>query len=281
MNVERRFLFRGNAAVIGGTISRPRRLVIDAAGASSLTVVGGRSHGELKRRTPFGEFVRVGPATTSATGLFTDRKQVRERTVGRVREDSLTATTTVNVDVEGLVVGDSPVLRIDRLSATLTGTSSAADPEPSIRLSDLRISGIDIGGHTLVVELEKDLFARYDTRERLLAAAGGRSFAAKYGGNFMVPGGSAERRGRRSLLKPEDMMDGNVVRRIRWRGDPYPRATINRNSVVVPGFGRIYFGEIFITALSRRLTLVRLQLGSPIDGSVAAGEMETNGSWYP
>jgi hypothetical protein len=277
MNVERRFLFRGNAAVIGGRISRPRELVIDAAGASSLTVVGGRSHGTLPR-TRFGEFVRVRSAATSARGLFDDRKQVRERTFGRVREDSLTATTVVTVDVQGLVVGTSPALRIEQLRGRLTGTSSAADPEPSIKPGDLRISGVDIGGHALVVDLERDLFVRYDTREGLLTAARGRSFAAKYRGNLLIPGGSAEQRGGR---RSEDMIDGNVVRRIRWRSEPYPRATIVRNSVIVPGFGQIYFGEMFITALSRRLTLVRLQLGSPTGGSVACGEIETNGSWYP
>ena len=38
--------------------------------------------------------------------------------------------------------------------------------------------------------------------------------------------------------------------------------------------------EIFITDVSRRLTMMRLQLGSPDGGMVAAAEVETNGSWY-
>jgi len=49
----------------------------------------------------------------------------------------------------------------------------------------------------------------------------------------------------------------------------------------VPDFGKIYFGEMFIKGDSRRLTMVRFQLGSPDGGEVAAAEGETNPSTWP
>jgi len=49
--------------------------------------------------------------------------------------------------------------------------------------------------------------------------------------------------------------------------------------VYVPDFGKLVFGEILITALSRRLTLLRLELGSPEGGDVACAEVESNGIW--
>lgn len=278
MNVERRFIFRGNAATVGGRISRPREVIIDADGASSLTVSGGRSRGRLTR-TRFGDVVRVRAAATEAGGQFDDKREARALTYGRVAEDSLTTTTTVKVDVRGLVVGSDPALEIEQLAATIVGRSPGPSGEPALSTEQVRISGVTIGGHTLVVELS-DVCARYDTRSRLLAAADTPEFAAEYGSSLLLTDtANAPRSGR--LIQSGDTIYGSVVRRIRWKGKPYPGSSIDHHMVVVPGFGRMYFGEIFITPVSRRLTLTRLRLGSPIGGEVSAGEIETNGSWYP
>ena len=51
--------------------------------------------------------------------------------------------------------------------------------------------------------------------------------------------------------------------------------------VVLPGFGRVFFGELLIAQYSRRLTMVRMALGSDAGGSASAGDVETNGSWSP
>jgi hypothetical protein len=48
--------------------------------------------------------------------------------------------------------------------------------------------------------------------------------------------------------------------------------------ITLNGFGRIFLGEFLITSVSRRLTLLRLALGSEIGGDVACAEVETNGS---
>jgi hypothetical protein len=73
-----------------------------------------------------------------------------------------------------------------------------------------------------------------------------------------------------------------IVKNISWDGTPHPTATIEGHVVRVPNFGRIYFGELFITAQSRRLIMVRLQLGSPDGGEVAVADGETTtGTWPP
>ena len=73
----------------------------------------------------------------------------------------------------------------------------------------------------------------------------------------------------------------SIVQEIRWDGPPHPTATIHDHVVHVPDFGKIYFGEMFIKGDSRRLTMVRFQLGSPDGGEVAAAEGETNPSTWP
>ena len=71
MELRRRFVFRGNAAAIGGRIVRPTDLILDSIATSSLTVVGGRSR-ERAGPAKFGDWISFGEANTFAEGLFDD-----------------------------------------------------------------------------------------------------------------------------------------------------------------------------------------------------------------
>jgi len=51
--------------------------------------------------------------------------------------------------------------------------------------------------------------------------------------------------------------------------------------VTIPGFGTVYFGEITLAPQMRRLTMVRVNLGSPIGGDFASGDVMDNGSISP
>jgi hypothetical protein len=69
------------------------------------------------------------------------------------------------------------------------------------------------------------------------------------------------------------------VKSITWSAQPFQGATIDNNVVTVPNFGKIFFGELLITDHSRRLTMVRMELGSPSGGEVAVAEVDSNGTW--
>jgi hypothetical protein len=51
--------------------------------------------------------------------------------------------------------------------------------------------------------------------------------------------------------------------------------------VVVKDFGRIFFGEVIISAGSRRLTLMRLELGSDGGGMAGGPDLDVNGTYSP
>lgn len=279
MDIERRFVFRGSATPAGGRISRPKELVIETSGASALTVTGGRSRGQVGRAR-FGEFASFQSASTLAEGLFDDRAKTRELTLRRVAEESLTTTTTVRAEVRQVVVGSAPALRVEHLRAALVARSPGASGEPSIKTAELRIAGVSIGGHALLVELDTELFERQDTRAKLLTAVDKPAIVRKHGASLLLSGPAAQQR-RRLLVQADGTIYASVVKEIRWKGKPYPGATIDHHVVVVPNLGRIYFGEIFIDAISRRLTMLRLALGSPVGGFLAFDEVQTNGGWYP
>jgi len=281
MDLRRRFIFRGNAAAIGGRIVRPNDVVIDSSTASSLTVAGGRSKSQATA-TRFGQWVSIAGAATSAEGLFDDVKQQIELSFGRVAEDALTMTTVVDADVKGVSVGDKPKLTIKRLHAVLASKSPAASGEPGIAVgNETTIEGVAIDGCGLTVTLAVPLFQRYDTLSKLLTAADDPQFVQKSGGHLLMkPAG----RGKAAppatrLLQGYGTTYATLVRSIKWAGNPYPGATIDQHVVTVPDFGKIFFGEILITDLSRRLTMLRLELGSPIGGNLCCAEVETNGSW--
>jgi hypothetical protein len=282
MELERRFVFYGNAAPVSGQIYDPDHAIVDAGGASSLTVAGGASHGSLKE-TAFGKFVRIGAAATSARGVFDDRERARLLTHHQVPADTVPSTTTVKGEVTEIVVGidPHPILRVKRLAASLVGRSPRGSGEPSIRPRDLDISGVRIGDFELDVAVSDDFLTDNDTYSKLLVAADQESFAADYGSRFRMtsPAGEAASmaRGRYG-----NAVYGSVVRRIEWRhGKEFPGSKIDGHSVRIPDFGLIFFGEIFITSQSRRLTMLRLELGSPIGALVAFDEVQTNGGWYP
>ena len=285
MDLRRRFIFRGNAAAIGGRIVRPSDVVIDSSTASSLTVAGGRSRARAAM-SRFGEWVSFAAASTSAEGVFDDVKQEIELTFHRVPEDSLTTSTRVSADVTGLSIGDKPKLTIKGLHASIGSKSPAGSGEPQIAPgSDTAVDGVAIEhlgvSYGLKVDLAVATFQQYDTRSKLLTAADDPQFVKEWGDCLFMKqpacGAAAPPAGR--LRSGTGTIYATIVSAIHWTGDPFPGATIDHNAVVVPNFGTMFFGELLITALSRRLTMLRVELGSPIGGFVACAETETNGAW--
>jgi len=279
MELRRRFVFRGNASVIGGRIVRPKDQIIDSSTASSLTVAGGRSRSQAKA-TRFGDWVSFGSASTSAEGLFDDVKQQIEVSFGRVAEGTLTTSTNVDADVTSLSVGDKPKLTIKHVHAQLMSKSPAASGEPAIGVgNDTVIDGAAVDSFGLIVTLAIPLFQRYDTQSKLLTAADDPQFVKRSGGHLLMKPGRGKGAPAATTLQTYPTVYATIVKSIKWAGDPYPGATIEQHVVTVPDFGKIFFGELLITGQSRRLTMVRLELGSPIGGYVACAEVENNGSW--
>jgi hypothetical protein len=283
MELKRRFIFHGHAVAIGGRIVRPDDVMLDPKCASALAVTGGRSSSSLKA-TRFGKYVRFASAETLAEGVFDQMKQVVALTHKRIREDELTSTTTVRAEINGLVVGVDGLLTVKRLRGTLVSKSpAAADAETGIKLGkDTAIDGVAVGEHKLIVELNNGLFQEFDTYSKLKRAAADSKFCEDHAGSLLTRATAVAGQPRGSgLIEARGTCHGTIVRSIRWRGKPYPGATIDEHTVHVPDFGRIYFGEILIRNDSRRLTMMRLELGSAAGGSGAAGDVEDNGGWAP
>ena len=160
----------------------------------------------------------------------------------------------------------------------LNSRSADGTGQPSIQPDGCRLDGVRIGDSRLKITLAEDFYREYDTLDKLAQkyAAG---LEPEQAAMFLPASSKATK------VTGFPIAHGKVkctlVQKIEWDGEPYPTATIDGHVVHVPNFGRIYFGEMFITADSRRLTMVRFQLGSDDGGEVVAGDGETNPSTWP
>jgi|SRR5215510_13112578 len=284
MNLTRRFVFRGNAAALSGQILRPKTILVDLDGASSLGVSGGRSQAQIKGRS-FGDFIRFGSAMTFAQGLFDDEKAASAVTDHKGRQEDLTTTTTVTAEMRELGIGRAPlVLMAKRIRGTLVSRTPEPNhtQEPSIApAKDTTIQGVDIGGRVLEIRLNTSLFQKYDTRSKLLAAANDAKFMRSYGQHFVIDATIDDQRRKPGLISSKGVVYTTIVEKITWKGKPYPGARIDGHTVTVPDFGTIFFGELLIGGSERRLTMMRCELGSPDGGYVDSIDVGSNGSAYP
>lgn len=279
MDLKRRFMFHGDAVAVGGRIVRPSHMVLDPRCASALPVTGGRTTSKIKGKR-FGKFMSFGAASTSAEGLLQSRKQAVAVSRGLVEREYAATSTSVRAEITKIVVGNKPRLTVRRVVAALGARSAPVGEETSVKVhSESAIEGVAIGGHGLVIALSPSLFQRCDTCAKLLAdTVSPAPNVAKAHARQLL--GRVRGTVRRSDTHHEHIaMHGTIVKSIRWAGEPYPGATIDGHVVTVPNLGKIFFGEVAVAKMSRRLTMMRLELGSTVGGDAAFGDVQDNGTW--
>jgi hypothetical protein len=246
-------------------------------------VVGGRSVTKIPR-VQFDEYLQIDSATAFAEGLFEDPRQLLAFTNSLVPEEALVAVTRVYSEVFGFAIGRDPRLTIKRQRGELIARSPLASDQPSIRFGqDVALEGVDVGGHRLIIELDTAPFQQCDTYAKLLVGADDPAFVRSSGDALFMQtprgGEPAPPPSGRLIQSWRGTIYATIVRSIRWDGDPYPGSQIDHNIVVIPNLGRLYFGELLISADCRRLTMVRAALGSDGGGTGSGACSQDNGSW--
>jgi len=261
MEIPRRFIFRGQATGVAAHIRRPVNQILPVHGASALPVTGGLSESKIGRKK-VGEYVSFQSVSTSARGDFIDEAAAEAMTRGEVAFDAVPTQTTVTSQVYGLKVRGR--LSIGLIEATLVSNSPERGTQLPVYPRGIKIDQVVLDKSVLRISLAESFYAEHHTKELLCRALAGET-GAKY----------------RAQPESNGIIYSTLVERMEWEGRPHPSATIEGNALIIPDFGTAYFGELLTTDVSRRLTMVRMQLGSPVGGDVAASEVETNGSFYP
>jgi hypothetical protein len=246
-----RYMFAGHAL---GASARFHRLdeqenlnhVVPALGAAVVPPAGGRSgahadvyqyHADSPRRRCLFEVQRV---DTFADGR--DAKGLIE--------------TEVSAEVTGLHVVEK--LRCDLVRMHMVATRKGPTGDPVITTKGNRIDGMRLLNVEAVVTIDDEPLLNSRDAEQFEACLRGKGLAAGRLGSYST---------------------STIVREIRLVGSEKDKQgmSVDGNVIVWKGFGRIILGEIHVKAHDRRLTLVRLAMGSDAGGTGTAGDGHTNG----
>jgi hypothetical protein len=276
MDQHRRYVFSGNGSGLAFRIRRPVDAILPVQAASSLPVTGGVSEskvegGRLPKPGSDVDYVTFKSAYSRAEGDYVDRDMAIQATEQKVPIGSLATTTDVTAQVAGLVVLGR--IEIDSAVMSMQGQSADFPEEPSIRCDGVKLEGIRIDGYPLKIELAEEFFCYNDTLRKLAKACASGQEPQLF---FTAPRAQAYGFG-----NPGGTVKCTLVSKMTWEDKPHPKAKIEGNVLVIPEFGRIYFGESYITWCSRRITMVRFDLGSPDGGEGSAAAGDGNGNPWP
>jgi hypothetical protein len=261
---DRRFIYRGNAIPLGGQVFRvgEKRVSrsIASPAASSLTVVGGASRSTAAGST-FDDIFSWGDCLAESAGAVNAKGS---------------AVTTVTSRIKNFRARNKPfVFETDLLSLTvvsehpLRGQASIAPTEVIFYKKKMTFNKLPV---TLDVDLNS--FQKLATMESLdREFKTNRKFFDAYAGRFKSKRGRPPVFGS-SIPRVSGYVSCSIVSGITW-GDQ----KIAGNVLQLDGFGSIYFGEMLINEYNRRLTLVRLRMGSDVEADTALVEVDPNGSW--
>jgi hypothetical protein len=255
------FHFRAAGLAVGGSFEKPFPIALPPQASIVLPDVGGQTEASLDR-FDFRGLLSFDRAIAAARG----------RLVNDVYE------TVICVSVEGLsVLG---VLTADRLTARLVSRHpNLPNAEPAIIPEETDIVNLRLRGKPVKLESHVDEYCR----NAKMSEMRGPRFAPPRG----KAGAAAE--GGAAVGEPTYSDGSRRYRLFTVGGRPRASAALDVTgptadasmTIDLPGFGRIVIGELLVTRASRRITLLRLELGCPHVGTLTVTQIEGNGSRIP
>jgi hypothetical protein len=277
----RRFLYHAHGSAIGGSITQPFKADIASSSATSLPVIGGFA---CAKDGPYQlkDVISYKSAHTYVSGIQT----------GDGAYNSVVTCVIEGLNILHVITADAIIGRV---------SSNHKDGEqPEIIPLGSSFENLKIAGQPLQVDLNHDVFTQNPTHSALLsyyesgnkgnkgATKGTPKARYHWGldsekvppalakGMLMEPGAGW------SKSKSNGVLHTSLVKQVRPVGTgnsaeelPYAYA------IYIPHVGNLYLAEVFSSADTKRLTMLRVDLGSPFAGTVAAAEPIANGSWYP
>ncbi len=267
-----KFLYHAQAAGVSGQITRPFYRSLSVQAPSALPSGGGYSSGR-KKNVRIREVLNVGTVRTQATGSY------QKETDSHATE---TFATTEQFNVSGIVTADV-------ITASLRSTHPArTDEQPSFSLAGTLITNLRIAGREIILKSYVDLFSELGKHEDIINRY---ESDAEFRNELQETAMSG---------KKTEMTDGRLHRFFPWchqapseklphrRGvtvlplfkvlnPSEPGFTVHGNVVYVKDFGRIQIGQLVVEAYERRVTMLHVNLGSPIDGDIESCSIIANG----
>jgi len=288
--IQRTFFYHADANAIGGTINRPFNGFVPSLTSISLPLVGGFLEKQRKGRA-WKNIISYERESTHVSGSKKDETEGGP------------FTTQVSATVEGLNILE--VVTADKVVAQLSVAHPHDGGEPTISVIGSQFDNLRISGEKIEPVLRYDLFAEHDgsseedpkkrypkkpwpRQEKFLEKVNGQKAKAKEK--------YAERYAKAPIpdwirhhfhafdsaqgLNDRDYIVCSLVDHLPELPEHFP-GVVCANGVHIPGFGKVFFGEVIIQQGTFRVSMIRAQLGSPVGGAVSAAIASSNGKTFP
>jgi hypothetical protein len=261
------FWFRAGALALGGRIESPPNEVIESQASCMLPPIGGFAS-QTARDFNYRNIVRFRSATSMVSGQ-------RVQHEGRVSCDTLAC-----VAIEDLNILD--VVTADRVVARISSSHLRSNPDNHALPYGSHFENLRIGGVRIEPRVNRKLLNAKTLAEILKRDAGDPDEV-----RFVDANGALLQPKRKAAAKaapaPAPLLGDTFLAPLFDLGDSLPAGCSRHGAhgIAIPGLGRVFFGEYLITRSSRRLIMLRVELGCPITGSLSICMSDGNGHWDP
>lgn len=274
---QRMFWFRGSTMAVGGRIESPLRENIDAQACCVLPPSGGFATASVDGFN-YKNIIRFERASSIVSG---------QKVVFGGKTAGETLTTVV---IEGLNVLD--VITADRVVARMTSVHAegeyGARPQPDILPFGSHFENLRIGGVPIELKPYPEL-VREGSHEALVNPCGASADRSERfpwidSNGVVLRTDGTSTQDAAGVVRPETDQTRLAPLFKIGKGAataPAGSALNGAHGILIPGFGNVYFGEYLVARASRRLIMMRIELGCPITGSIVCGNVDSNGHWDP
>lgn len=252
---KKTYHYNAHAHGLSAIFERPVQRLIEVQAGVSLPTTGG--HGNARcGKFKFEEFISYEAAYSHVSG-------------SQNKADS-SYTTLVTATIEGLNVLD--VVTADRIVSRISSQHPTEHHEPHIVFIGSKFENLRIAGCPVNIELNHDFFLRLDTfaaiRKELESNADFRKMAED-------PYQTGQ---------PQKLPDAHGVllcSLVKSMNVTCPGVTRHGHAFAIPQFGKVFVGEVLAKHGTRTLTMLRIEMGSPVAGTVCMAEAIVNGQTWP
>jgi hypothetical protein len=264
--VRSHFHYHGCGHGFSANFTRPFHEQIDVQAGTALPPTGGHGSAHVDEFR-FRKFITFKRAYTHVSG-------------GYQRSDDSHNTLVTSV-VEGLNLLD--ILTADRIVARLYSKHRHGEAEGEMTMHGSHFVNLAIAGHEVKMDLDFPLFEDIKTYKQAQSA---------YQSNEKFKQLAADPLGTNGEPLPEQkcngaflvsLLKGGSVERAYPGGKSVPANAdrIPGHCIYIPGFGKVFLAEVFISHGTRTLTMLRFELGSSIAAEGSAAAAATNGKPWP
>jgi hypothetical protein len=251
----RTFHYRACAHAFSGNFTRPFNETIDVQAPSSLPIIGGHGSSRVENFR-FREFVSFRKGYTHVSGAH--------------QADDDSNNTLVTATVEGVNIMD--MITADRIVARLYSKHPAGNGEGFFTMVGSKFENLRIAGCPVELELNTELFDGLPT-----FTAATKEFTKK--GEFRRIAEDPFQTGQ--TLKAPGPNGVILCSCVKDMETTCPGVKRVGHCFIVPGFGKVFLGEMVIKYGERILTMVRLEIGSAVSGGGVLAQGGGNGHHFP